>query len=121
MLFLTRIEDPIYPSSIWFTNSYRLFHQKRSELLDRHDEIGVCDGICSSSDSGLTNIIGLFDDHWDSLVHECNHAAINVFEAIGLPITREASEAFTYYSSFIFKQCMKHYVTWHDKTLMENI
>lgn len=112
MLFLTRIKDPIYPTSIWFTNSYRLFHKKRSELLDAHSEIALCDGICSSSDSGLINIIGLFNDQYDSLVHECNHAAINVFEAIGLPVTRDGSEAFTYYSAFLFRECLRLHRKW---------
>lgn len=104
MFFISKIEDPIYPSTIWFTNSERLYQKKRHELWGI-GPIPVLSGICSCCNVGTVNLIGVFDDSLETLMHEANHAAINIFDAIGLPIKPDACEAFTYYSTFIFREC----------------
>lgn len=41
------------------------------------------------------------------LTHEVNHFCIHVLEFLGVPITSDASEAFTYYADFTMRRILR--------------
>ncbi|WP_416135356.1 hypothetical protein, partial [Dickeya solani] len=92
---------------IWFTNSERMFNRKRSEITgDLNPMEGGCLGFVSRSGSGMTMVLGWFDEDLATLVHEVSHVVIYVFDAIGMDPSVYTTEAFAYLAENIFSQCL---------------
>ncbi|HFL4765767.1 TPA: hypothetical protein ACG33R_001400 [Escherichia coli] len=103
---IVRINCHPYPARIWFTNSHR-FHSIKcdAELIETEGSEG-CSGICSSSEPDRgRQVIGLFENDLATLVHEVEHAVINLCHYIGMPINTQTTEAVAYIFDSIFSQC----------------
>ncbi|EFM0018489.1 TPA: hypothetical protein IHD35_000551 [Escherichia coli] len=103
---IAKINCHPYPVHIWFTNSHR-FHASKcySEGIDTDGAEG-CAGICSSSEPDRgRQVVGVFDNDLTTLVHEVQHAVINLCHYIGMPINTQTTEAVAYIYDSIFTQC----------------
>lgn len=108
---MIKLKTHPYPVNIWFATDWGSFNRKRSSLwklplLENDGEWGMC----SHGDSGKEQIVGIFvrEQPEATLMHECCHAAINVMDYVGIPITGGSQEAFCYFADSIFNQCLTH-------------
>jgi hypothetical protein len=49
-----------------------------------------------------------------TMVHEINHAAIALFEDVGIPINRATDEAFTHYTDWLAENCPAYLQVFHE-------
>jgi hypothetical protein len=53
-------------------------------------------------------LIGVFDNSPQTLVHECIHASLIVFERVNIDPTAESGEPFCYFTDYLFGMLVKH-------------
>lgn len=100
---LIKLNTHPYPCSVWFTNSERLHRQQVLKFRDNPPP--VCDyGVTSRDYSGMNICIGVFDNNHCTLSHELCHAVIDIFDAVGMAVNMETTEAFAYLYESLFSQ-----------------
>jgi len=113
-LVKVKFEVPIYGGTV------RAFSDK-NELIKAYNKLSArekqssdsfpdveCSGMVFptiSKDGSLDFLVGVFDNDITTLVHECGHLAIFVFEQIRCEITGDTSEPFCYLLEYLVRQC----------------
>lgn len=47
------------------------------------------------------------NEHITTLQHECNHASEEILKFVGIRRTKASEEVFTYYTAWLFSECLK--------------
>lgn len=106
--------EPIYKSVILFLvggdaataqeEAWEWFKEKGVKLVDAPFE-GVAGGlmICGTERHFVIWREQMTDK--GTMVHEINHAAIALFEDVGIPINRANDESFTHYTDWLADEC----------------
>ncbi|TKI02958.1 hypothetical protein [Martelella alba] len=103
----TKINCHPYPCEIWFTTSRKKFNRLHKKIFGEDNLCELGAGIVVPDMHRQRMIIGVFDDSADTLVHEVSHLVIDIFNAVGMEVNIETTEAFAYLFESIFSQCFK--------------
>lgn len=100
---MIKFEIPVYGGYIHFFTDFDKFnrHHKKAQKEEVEHALGWTSEY--KGKDGKTNImIGVFDGSPQTLVHECIHAGLNVFERCQIDPTTESGEPFAYFVDCLF-------------------
>lgn len=94
-----------YPVRILFSCNVIEYNMERSERYSLEPVPDRANGCCTHSGDRFVNLVGVFDNSMATLAHELNHAVINLFYAVGMPVNVVTAEAYCYLYDSLFSQC----------------
>lgn len=101
-----KIQVAPYPVDVEFIFDEAKYIRKYKKLKGVTPELSRTDG-CTYYVHESYIIVGIFNKDVVTLVHEINHIAIYTLGYVGLPITDESSEAFTYVVDYLLREAIK--------------
>ena len=104
-----KTEIPVYGGYIHFFNDFQKFnaHYKKTNKDEVEDALGWTVEY-RGKDGKLNIMVGVFDGDPQTLVHECIHAGLVVFESRHIDPTAESGEPFAYFVDCLFGMFSKH-------------
>jgi len=102
------IPIPMYGGSLFLFTKVKDYEQAYKHLGFSADTKG-CDGQFTNmeSDSGERLYMILTSDGYDTLHHECSHAALTVVKDVGFNAEDGNQEPFCYLAAHLFTECLK--------------
>lgn len=98
-----------YPVEVDFIFNESEYIRKYKKIKGTTPELSRTDGAtCYINESQI--MIGIFNKSVITLVHEINHVVIYTLGYVGLPVTDESSEAFTYVVDYLLTRTIKEVI-----------
>jgi hypothetical protein len=82
---------------------------KYKEIDDLHDAKGMCIELGGYNNDSGQNCTIIWLKEWETatLVHEITHFVMMAFDQVGVPISRDNTESFAFYSEYWFNEIMR--------------
>ena len=103
-----KLEIPVYGGYIHFFTEFPKFNQHHKKSCKEEVEHAL-GWTASYTENGKHNImVGVFDNDPQTLVHECIHASLFVFDRVNIDPTAESGEPFAYFTDCLYGMMVKH-------------
>ncbi len=103
-----KTDIPVYGGTLYFFTDFAKFnaHHKKAQKEEVENALGWT---ASYDEGGKHNLlIGVFDGSPQTLVHECIHAGMYVFERCNIDPTAESGEPYAYFVDYLYGLLVRH-------------
>ena len=105
---MKKIPIPVYGGDIYFFVSAPELHRYHKRRVKDEADVGHPEGVTCTLDGSHDLLVGVFDGKVQTLVHECVHAAMYVFDRCEIDPRTETAEPFAYFVDALFALMANH-------------
>lgn len=103
-----KIEIPVYGGFLHFYTDFAKFnaHHKKANKEEVEHALGWTSEYREGESHNI--MVGVFDNSQQTLVHECIHVCLLVFDRVNIDPTAESGEVMAYFTDCLFGMLVKH-------------